>query len=267
MTKTANVVLMVGFVAAIAIAVPCAAEGDGSTVVWEGIAAPSAFGANNQWTIVHACEFDEETQATTASGNVLGTGYVHPVQAFSSWWTQLEFPSGTEVLQVVLIAYDFNATEDVHLDFYAVESAQTGTAPFMTGWGPIQTTGQPLYTTVALNLTATPVLLRAQQDLNLDGIANWVSYHLSVWTDNATNASVQFYGAAVEWRRIICPAPAIATFPDVAPTFWAFQEIEALAAAGITLGFPDGTFRPTTAVTRAQMATFLARALGLHWPS
>jgi hypothetical protein len=64
----------------------------------------------------------------------------------------------------------------------------------------------------------------------------------------------------------ISPAPAVATFPDVAPGFWAFQEIEALAASGITQGFPDGTFKPTANVTRAQMATFLARALGLHWP-
>ena len=56
------------------------------------------------------------------------------------------------------------------------------------------------------------------------------------------------------------------TFPDVAPGYWAFQAIEALAAAGITTGFPDGEFKPTNPVTRAQMATFLARALGLHHP-
>jgi len=42
--------------------------------------------------------------------------------------------------------------------------------------------------------------------------------------------------------------------------------MEALAASGITVGYSDGTFRPTNPVTRAQMATFLARALGLHWP-
>ena len=62
------------------------------------------------------------------------------------------------------------------------------------------------------------------------------------------------------------PAPAVATFPDVAPGFWAFQQIEALAAAGITTGFPDGTYRPFDPVTRAQMAAFLARALGMEWP-
>jgi len=64
----------------------------------------------------------------------------------------------------------------------------------------------------------------------------------------------------------VSPAPAVATFPDVDPSFWAFQYIEALAASDITQGFPDGTFRPLEPVTRAQMATFLARALGLHWP-
>ena len=231
------------------------------------LTAPDAFGGNSQWMVIQACQFDEETLNTPATGIVLGTGYVHPVQAFSSWWTQVELPSGAEVLQVILIAYDFNATEDVFLDFYAFESASAGTLPFMMGWGPIQTTGQPLYTTVTLNLTATPVLIRAWLDLDINGIPNWVSYHLSVWTGNAADASVRFFGAVIEWRRIISPAPAVATFPDVSPSFWAFQEIEALAASAITTGFPDGTFRPTAPVTRAQMATFLARALGIHWPN
>ena len=39
--------------------------------------------------------------------------------------------------------------------------------------------------------------------------------------------------------------------------------IRAIAAAGITAGFPDGTYRPGRTVTRAQMASFLQRALGL----
>lgn len=37
--------------------------------------------------------------------------------------------------------------------------------------------------------------------------------------------------------------------------------IRAVAAAGITGGFPDGTFRPNEPVTRGQMATFLRRAM------
>ncbi|MFO3797176.1 MAG: S-layer homology domain-containing protein [Anaerolineales bacterium] len=59
------------------------------------------------------------------------------------------------------------------------------------------------------------------------------------------------------------------TPPDVAPTFsdtaghWAKNWIEALRTAGITGGFPDGTYRPEEAVTRGQMAVFLVKAFGL----
>jgi hypothetical protein len=259
--------IIFGVLVMLALVAPAHAANAGPPGSALDLAAPDAFGGNNQWTVIQACEFDEETLTTPATGNVIGTGYVHPVQPFSSWWTQVELPAGAEVLQVILIAYDFNATENVFLDFYAFESALAGTLPFMTGWGPIQTTGQPAYTTVTLDLMATPVLIRTWQDLDVNGIPNWVSYHISIWTGNASDASVRFFGAAVEWRRIISPAPGSATFPDVSASFWAFQEIEALAASGITTGFPDGTFRPTAPVTRAQMAAFLARALGLHWPN
>jgi hypothetical protein len=41
--------------------------------------------------------------------------------------------------------------------------------------------------------------------------------------------------------------------------------VEALYASNITTGCAAGTFCPDNNVTRAEMATFLARALGLHW--
>jgi hypothetical protein len=44
-----------------------------------------------------------------------------------------------------------------------------------------------------------------------------------------------------------------------------YQYIEALAAAGITSGCGGGNYCPDAAVTRGQMAVFLAKALGLHW--
>jgi hypothetical protein len=66
--------------------------------------------------------------------------------------------------------------------------------------------------------------------------------------------------AAFLARGLELPAGS-ATFDDVAGTTHE-QAIAAVAAAGITTGFPDGTFRPGDAVTRGQMATFLFRALG-----
>ncbi|WP_338751817.1 S-layer homology domain-containing protein [Bacillus sp. FJAT-52991] len=50
------------------------------------------------------------------------------------------------------------------------------------------------------------------------------------------------------------------SFKDVSSKHWAYQSIKALASNNITLGYTDGTFRPNNAVTRAQFATFLAKA-------
>jgi hypothetical protein len=53
------------------------------------------------------------------------------------------------------------------------------------------------------------------------------------------------------------------TFSDSAGSVHAGM-IEAVAAAGVALGYRDGTFRPNADVTRGQMASFLMRALGLE---
>ena len=50
-------------------------------------------------------------------------------------------------------------------------------------------------------------------------------------------------------------------FADVYTIQWAWEAIEAVAGHGIAQGYGDGTFRPTMAVDRAQMAVFVARAL------
>ena len=39
------------------------------------------------------------------------------------------------------------------------------------------------------------------------------------------------------------------------------EEIQACARAGLTRGYPDGTYRPADTVTRDQMAVYIARAL------
>ena len=63
----------------------------------------------------------------------------------------------------------------------------------------------------------------------------------------------------------ISPAPGVATFNDVPVGSFGFQHIEALAASGITAGCGGGAFCPNNTLTRAEMAIFLAKALGLHW--
>jgi amidase len=56
------------------------------------------------------------------------------------------------------------------------------------------------------------------------------------------------------------PAGSTGTFSDITGNTHA-PGINAIARAGITTGYPDGTFRPQRSTPRAQTATFLARAL------
>ena len=50
-------------------------------------------------------------------------------------------------------------------------------------------------------------------------------------------------------------------FSDVPDGLWYTGHVERLAALGITTGYPDGTYRPTALVSRAEMAAFLIRAV------
>lgn len=50
-------------------------------------------------------------------------------------------------------------------------------------------------------------------------------------------------------------------FPDVNKAGWADPYIDALFAAEITIGSPDGKFNPTAEVTRAEFSVFMDRAL------
>lgn len=50
------------------------------------------------------------------------------------------------------------------------------------------------------------------------------------------------------------------TFSDVIPGFWAKDPIEYLATLNIMTGYPDQTFRPEAAVTRAELCAILVKA-------
>ncbi len=96
-------------------------------------------------------------------------------------------------------------------------------------------------------------------------VDNSFTYTISL-RGGTTNATT-YTAVRVMYHLQVSPAPGTATFSDVPTSYWAFQYIEALAASGITVGCTPGTFCPEDPVTRAQMAVFLAKALGLHFPN
>ncbi len=53
----------------------------------------------------------------------------------------------------------------------------------------------------------------------------------------------------------------VASFTDVTGDAWYWPSIEAVHSEGLTTGYSDGTYRPDQALTRAEMAVFVLRAL------
>jgi hypothetical protein len=50
-------------------------------------------------------------------------------------------------------------------------------------------------------------------------------------------------------------------FSDVSMRYWAYPSISSLAANNVTVGYPNGTFKPTVTIDRAQFAAFMARII------
>lgn len=114
------------------------------------------------------------------------------------------------------------------------------------------TSGAPGFTSVIRSLSHT--------------VNNYTGYYV-LETQLSGGSAYGIVGALVLYRLQISPAPSIRTFNDVFPSDWYYQSVEALADSGITVGCGGGNFCPGRAVTRAEMAAFLARALGLHYPN
>lgn len=55
-------------------------------------------------------------------------------------------------------------------------------------------------------------------------------------------------------------------FSDVPPKFWFGPAINHLASINVVRGYPDGTFKPSAPVTRAQFASFIVRAFPQYSP-
>jgi hypothetical protein len=82
---------------------------------------------------------------------------------------------------------------------------------------------------------------------------------------NVSDDTLQLAGVSFGYTLQVSPAPPFQTFNDVPMSDPAFQYIEALVASGITAGCGNGNYCPDSALTRRQMAVFLAKALGLNW--
>jgi len=103
-----------------------------------------------------------------------------------------------------------------------------------------------------------------------------IGWHLPSNTSRALAIQVDLSNACVNWpyfswveiwwRRVVSDPPQSATFNDVPTDHPFFQFVEALNASGVTGGCGNNNYCPDAPLTRGQMAVFLSKALGLHWP-
>ena len=93
------------------------------------------------------------------------------------------------------------------------------------------------------------------------------SFILDIERAPVQDVTTWFGYVEIWWRRVVSDPPATPTFGDVPASHPLYQFVEALAKSGITAGCAGGNFCPDAPLTRGQMAVFLSKALGLHWPN
>ena len=212
-------------------------------------AAPDTFGISSQTVVmIGSFQFQPNQPSTTIATSV---GIDRYVSSSGAAFAHADLPNGALVEKIELRACDTSATDAVVLNFYscATPGAFCGlVANLSTGAAAIPGCG---------NFALT--LVSPQQ------VDNQVPLVLTIAT--GTSSATTFSAVKLYYRLQVSPPPASNSFTDVPTSHWAFQYVEALKASGITQGVTPTTFEPESNVTRAQMAVFLAKALGLHWPN
>lgn len=170
----------------------------------------------------------------------------------------IQIPTGALITAFAVDACDTSSTHLV--DFRLLRRHANGG---VTQIGGIGTTG--LSATPGCS-TFTHILGTPEQVNN-----NENSYTAEIRGTSSSNANpeAKFGAFRVFYRLRVSPAPNTATYTDVPTNHPFFQFVEALAASGITSGcsISPPQFCPDAPLTRGQMAVFLARALGLHFPN
>jgi hypothetical protein len=75
------------------------------------------------------------------------------------------------------------------------------------------------------------------------------------------HATLYFPSSLEEMATNLVVNNGLRGFGDILWGYWAYAYIGACVKAGIVVGYPDGSYRPTLPVDRASMAVFVARAI------
>lgn len=162
----------------------------------------------------------------------------------------LRLPAGAEVTKLEAAGCDTSATNDFSIVLYEAD-ALGNVLGVPVNIAPTGTPGCAIFSGI-------PASTLQIDNLNRTYVLTW---NLNGFSGLELNAVRVFY------RLRVSPAPATATFTDVPPGHPFFRFVEALARSGITGGCGPNLYCPDAAISRGQMAVFLAVALGLHFPN
>ena len=187
-----------------------------------------------------------------------GAGYIYQTSDFiEPFWAPVDLPSGAVVTGIGIYFDDTDPDDNIRATLRVYTGGLNGNATFFD----------------VVTVLSFQDLGRHYQFATIPGhtVANDTldggGMYAIVIEIPATGPALAFKGVDVEWHRQVSPAPGAATFGDVPPDHPFFQFVEALEASGITAGCGSGDYCPDAPLTRGQMAVFLAKALGLHWPN
>jgi hypothetical protein len=230
------------------------------------VSAPNGpFGTGYFYTWLGAADFRPESEAMGHGFNIGDFHFYADTGVGGTFVAPLNLPSGALLQTARLFYYDNDASAGLSLGLCRVRSegifppTPTVACPFSVSNTQSETPG---YATMSFDPDLT-FLVRDDDDL--DGtMEDTTWYFLLQFTGNKSSLN-RVRGVRLYWKLQISPAPTTASFTDVPVGSQSFQAVEALKASGITAGCTTTTYCPNQAVTRAQMALFLSRALGLSW--
>jgi S-layer homology domain len=176
----------------------------------------------------------------------------------------VSLPEGAAIDELCLYANDTDLLDEVHASLVAVKLAPPGEEDAHKDLGRVSSDAALGYRRYCVDMAE---VLRGRIDVDEDGTLDDAAYYVEALLPSSSSdlEFASFGGVRITWRRPVSPLPSAPTFADVPDSHPFYQFIEALAASGITGGCGGGNFCPQNALTRGQMAAFLAKALGLHW--
>jgi hypothetical protein len=206
---------------------------------------PEAYG--NQGFIASYPASGFTTESPTSVWVYDSNGYRFSTSPNACFLAPVQLPSGIKILALVVEGCDSSAANNVSGYLF---SCPSGIACLVVA--NASSSGTPGCTQFASGTV----------DVDVNNMDH--SYFLRA-CNFSSDDNTKFRTLKLLYQLQLSPAPATATFADVPTTHLYFRAIEALAKSGITSGCGDGNFCPSQAVTRGEVAKFLAVALGLSW--